>query len=329
MLRQKRFWLGLLISLVLVVVFFYETDVSGMVSALAQAQYIYLIPALALYFLGVGARAIRWHFLLRSIKPIASARLFPVVVIGYMANDLLPARIGELVRAFVLGQQEGISKTSTLVTIALERILDGLTMLAFIGAASFFLPLTPALEALFQIGIVLFVVVLVLLVLVATQRQRFDPLVHAVLKRLPERYGARAVRLFDSFIHGLSALRNPLDAVIAFGWSVVAWALETGMYWIIGLAFGIVQPYSVYALATAVANLVTIVPSTPGYVGVFDVPVKSILTLFGVAPNVATSYTLVLHAALVLPVVVLGLYYAARAGLSLGTLSQRVESAPS
>jgi uncharacterized protein (TIRG00374 family) len=334
MLRQKRFWLGILVSLVLIVVFFEQTDSAGMVSALASAQYIYLLPALALFFCGVLLRAARWHFLLRAIKPVSLMRLFNIVVIGYTANDLLPFRIGEVVRAFLMGQQEGLSKTSTLVTIALERVFDGLTMLAFIGLAAFFLPLNDYLTALLRVGAVLFAVVLFALVLVATQRSRIDPLVHRLSARLPERYGARLLRLFDSFIHGLSVFHNPLDAVIAFLLSVLAWFFEAGMYAVLAAGFGILQglklgavaSFFVFVLATAVANLFTIVPSTPGYVGVFDAPVKYVLTLFSVDPNLATGYTLVLHAALVLPIVVLGLFLTARTGLSFGQLTRRAEA---
>src|SRR5574341_603137 len=98
MLRKKRFWLGVLVSVALLGVLFYQTDREGIAQALASAQYIYLVPALALFFCGVALRAARWYFLLRSIKPIPLTQLFSVVVIGYTANDLLPARIGELVR---------------------------------------------------------------------------------------------------------------------------------------------------------------------------------------------------------------------------------------
>ncbi|HEY6040863.1 MAG TPA: lysylphosphatidylglycerol synthase transmembrane domain-containing protein [Anaerolineae bacterium] len=333
-LRQKRFWLGILVSLVLVVLFFGQTDSAGMLKALASAQYIYLLPALVLFFCGVFLRAARWYFLLRTIKPVPLARLFNIVVIGYTANDLLPFRIGELVRAFLMGQQEGLSKTSTLVTIALERVFDGLTMLAFIGLAAFFLPLNDYLNALLRFGAILFVIVLLALGLVATQRERIDPLVHRASKRLPDKYGARLLRLFDSFIHGLSVFHNPLDAVISFLLSVLAWIFEAGMYAVLAAGFGIIQglklgaaaSFFVFVLATAVANLFTIVPSTPGYVGVFDAPVKYVLTLFAVDPNLATSYTLVLHAALVLPIVILGLFLTARTGLSFGQLTHQAEA---
>ncbi len=322
MFKQKRFWLGVIISLALLGYLFYKTNPSEIGAALSRANYFYLIPALLLYFIGVWIRAIRWHFLLRSIKPVPVRSLFPVVVIGYMANDILPFRIGEVVRAFVLGQEQGISKAATLVTIVVERIFDGLTMVAFIAGASFFFPLDDFLRGLLALGAALFVGVVVILVLVVSFRERLDRLIAFVLGRLPAHWGDRAAKLIDSFLHGLSVLRNPVDALAAFGCSIAAWLFEAGMYLVLALGFQILLPYPVFVLATAAANLVASVPSTPGYVGVFDAPVKSVLTFFGIEANLATSYTLVLHVALIVPVALLGFFYAWRAGFSLAQLSR-------
>jgi uncharacterized membrane protein YbhN (UPF0104 family) len=117
-------------------------------------------------------------------------------------------------------------------------------------------------------------------------------------------------------------LRSPFDSIAVYALSVTAWLCETGMYVLIAQGFSIPQPFAVFLLAAALANLATIAPSTPGYVGVLDAPMVYTLTLFGVNQNLATSYTLVLHAALYLPVTLLGFYYLWRAGLSLGQMTQ-------
>lgn len=328
MLKQKTLWLGVVISLGLLAFVFYGTDLNAIGNAFRTANYIYLLPAVALYFIGVGMRAARWHFLLRSLKALSMWRLFQVTVIGYMVNDLLPLRLGELARAYILGETEGLGKTSVLVTIVLERVFDGVTMLLFIGVAAFFLPLNQALQTLLLVGTILFAAVAIALVIVAGLRERIDALVQRGLRRLPEKWGARGLHLIDSFFHGLAALRNPTDALAALGFSILAWLLEAGMYAMLALGFGIALPFPVFVLATAVANLVTIVPSTPGYVGVFDVPVKAILALFNVDASVAASYTLLLHATLIVPVVLLGLAFMWRLGLSLSQLrKQSVENA--
>ena len=324
MLRQRRFWLGLGISLVLLAYVFHQTDPAKILDSLRQAQYVYLLPALALYFLGVWVRAVRWHFLLRSIKPISHRALFSTVVIGYMANDILPFRAGELVRAYVLGQQENVSKAATLVTIVVERVFDGLTMLTFIVAASFWLNLGDAALA-DRLRLVggLFIVVIVGLAVLAGMPRRVESIAEFFVRRVPsESLRTRLTGLLRSLLTGLGALRSPVDSFAVYALSVIALLCETGMYVLIAFGFGIALPVAVFLLAAALANLVTIAPSTPGYVGVFDAPIVYTLTLFGVDQNLATSYTLVLHAALYLPVTLLGLYYLWRAGLSLGQMTQ-------
>jgi uncharacterized protein (TIRG00374 family) len=324
MLRQKRFWLGLVVSLILLIYVFGQTDPAKIADSLRQAQYGYLIPALVLYFVGVGVRAVRWHFLLRSIKPISSGSLFRTVVIGYMANDILPARMGELVRAYVLGQQERVSKAATLVTIVVERVFDGLTMLTFIVLASFSLNLgDPTLAARLQVVGVVFIAAILALALLAGMPRRVERGVGILVRMLPSpSLRERVVGLTGALLDGLGALRSPADSLAVFALSVIAWTCETGMYLLIAWGFGIVLPFAVFLLAASFANLVTIAPSTPGYVGVFDAPIVYTLTLFGINQSLATSYTLVLHAALYLPVTLLGFYYLWRSGLTLGEMAQ-------
>ena len=324
MFKQKRFWLGLVISLGLLVVVFYQTDPGKIVQSLQQAQYVYLIPGLALYFAGVGVRAVRWHFLLRSIKSIPNSHLFRAVVIGYMANDILPARMGEIVRAYILGSQEKVSKATTLVTIVVERIFDGLAMLTFIVVTSFLLHFADeTIAARIQLVAALFIVAILGLAILAGMPRRAEQIVDFFLQRLPSAtLRERATRLMHSVLEGLGVLRSPIDSFVVFALSLLAWSFETAMYVVIALGFNIVLPFPVFLLACAFANLVTIAPSTPGYVGVFDAPIVYTLTLFGIDQNLATSYTLVLHATLVLPVTLLGFYYLGRAGLSLSQMTR-------
>ena len=324
MFKQKRFWLGLIISLVLLTFVFYQTDPVKIWSSLQRAQYLYLIPGLALYFLGVGVRAVRWRFLLRSIKPIPSRALFRTVVIGYMANDILPARMGEIVRAYILGAQENVSKAATLVTIVVERIFDGLTMLLFIVVASLLLNFADEeLTARLRLVALLFIAAIAGLAILAGMPKLAERLAEFCLSRLPSAsWRERALRLTRSLLDGLGVLRSPADSFAVFALSVLAWLCETAMYGVIAWGFNLVLPFAVFLLACAFANLVTIAHSTPGYIGVFDAPVVYVLTLFGVEQNLAASYTLILHAALVMPVTLLGFYYLGRAGLSLGQMAR-------
>lgn len=322
--KQKYIWLGVLFSLIGLGYVFYRSEPAKIALALQQAQYIYLVPALGLYFIGVGVRAVRWHFLLRSIKSIPSRALFPPVVIGYMANDILPARMGEVVRAYVLGRQENVSKAATFVTIVVERIFDGLTMLTFIVVGSLVLNFADEeLNARVRVLGVAFILAILALAVFAGMPRRVEGLANLFIQRLPrEAWRTRATALTRALLDGLGTLRSPADSLTVYVLSVLAWLFETGMYVVIAWGFRIDASLPIFLVTCAIANLATLLPSTPGYIGVFHAAVISVLTQFGVEPNLATSYTFVLHAALIIPITLWGFFYVWRAGMSLTQMTR-------
>jgi uncharacterized protein (TIRG00374 family) len=340
--KSRQFIIGAIISIAFLAWALSGEDYGKIGAALAGANYWMLVPAIGLYFIGVWVRAIRWQVLLKPIVPKTSlVRVFEVVVIGYMANDVLPARIGELVRAYVLSRREGVRKTATLATILVERIFDGLTMIGFAAAVILFVivadrgvlsqgsghqlgSLITQLDLPLTLGAVLFLGLLLAFVAVASSRERVESLVAFGLRFLPGRLHERGERLAGSFVDGLGSLRSPSSMAAVFGLSILAWLFETSMYYVLGtwgfdLRSGDGQPLPFYAymLATAFANLSTLIPQAPGFLGVFDAIAKLVLvSAFGVPTGAALSYVLVLHAALLLPVTLLGFVYLARESLS-------------
>ena len=135
MINGRKLWLGMALSVGLIALFLLTVDLGRMADALADANYIYLIPGVGSYMVSVLFRTFRWRVLLGHLAQVRAARLYPVVVVGYMANNLLPLRLGELVRSYYVGEREGLSKTSALATIMVERVLDALVLLFFILAA--------------------------------------------------------------------------------------------------------------------------------------------------------------------------------------------------
>jgi uncharacterized protein (TIRG00374 family) len=313
--------------LIFVVVAFRNVKLDEVAMALTQANYAYLLPALVAYFAGVWVRSLRWSYLLQPIKGLSAGRLFPVVVIGYMANDVLPARLGELVRAYVLGEKERVSKTGTLATIVVERLFDGLVMLVFMAVALALVPpvkstASDLLITALRVGSVIFVGSLFVFLAIASSHSLALQAIARVGRFLPARVGTPIGRLSISFLSGLTILRDWRGAMAVFSLTILAWLCEAVMYYIIMLGFPFAVSFVVLVLTTALANLWTIVPSTPGYVGTFDAPVILVLVLYGVDQSVAASYTIVLHAALIIPVVLLGAVFLFREGLSLGRMSQ-------
>jgi uncharacterized protein (TIRG00374 family) len=340
--KSKQFIIGIVISLIFLGWALYNERLDKVWESLNRAEYWALIPALALYFLGVWVRAIRWRALLKPIVPkIGLMDTFKIVVIGYMANDVLPARIGELVRAYVLSIRTGVRKTATLATIFVERVFDGITMLGFAAAVILFVivvdrdalstgtghtlgTVLTELDIPIILGSVLFLGLLIGFVSIASSRERAEKAIAFVLRFMPGKVRERGARLATSFVDGLGSLRNASSLASVLGLSIIAWLCETGMYYVLGTwgfnlrgSDGQPLPFYAYMLATSFANLSTLVPQAPGFVGVFDAIAKYVLgSAFGVASDLAISYVLVLHAALLVPITLLGFVYLWRESLS-------------
>ena len=319
MLKSRGFWIGIAVSALFIALFARSTDFAEVREAFEEANYALALASLPVYFLGLWMRTIRWQYLLRPVKVVPARRLYPVVIIGLMANNLIPARVGELVRAYVLGQRERISKTASLGTIAVDRLFDGITLIpimllvaAFAGhQAEFDVPLLGSLNFT-GLGIVmsaLFGMALILLFYFALSTPGQAQL-HAIVRfLLPASLEDKVENLVDSFISGLRALKSPVDLAIAWLMSLLSWTLEATMYYIVALAFDIHEPFYVFLLLTAAANLAIAIIASQGGVGPFELVVKETLVAFGVAPGVASAYAIGLHALLLFPIIALGLYF--------------------
>lgn len=271
----------------------------------------------AIYFFAVWGRTWRWHYLLRSIKPVSLGHLFPIVVIGYMGNNVYPFRAGEVIRAYVLKRDEQVSMSASLATIVVERIFDGLVMLIFVFVA---LPFADFKERWLRdvvfFSTLLFWGAFLVFLIMALRPDQMRRLYTAVFDRLlPARLSEKAKGLAEHFMQGLDNLRRPRDLLMTLVSSVFIWLTETTKYWFVMHAFNFEVSFFVLMVMTAVVNLATTLPSSPGYVGTFDTPGIKTLTAYGVKETVAASYTLVLHAALWLPITLLGFFFLYRKGL--------------
>ena len=317
MLKRWQFWLGVTISAVFLYLALRGLELDKAWLAMRTASYWWIIPGVVVYFFGVWARTWRWHYMLRPIKAVSLVRLFPVVVIGYMGNNVYPARAGELIRAYVLRRKEAISISASLATIIVERIFDGVIMLLFVFVS---LPLTPMPEELRQVVVLfslLFFGALAVFFVIAASPARSQAVYNWFIARLvPPRFQDLARGLLDRFMDGLHCLRSGRDVLMIFVTSLVIWLAETVKYWFVMHSFDFSVPFYVLMLMNGVVNLATTIPSAPGYVGTFDAPGIEVLEQYGVARALATSYTLVLHAALWLPITLLGFYYMGRESIS-------------
>jgi len=308
--RSWQFWLGLLVSAVFLYLALVGLRLDEVWHNIRTARYAWLIPGVAVYFLAVWGRTWRWHYLLASIQKLKLSSLFPVVVIGYMGNNIYPARAGEVLRAYVLKRREGVSISSSLATILVERVFDGVVMLFFIFVSLPFAPMPPYLRQLVVWSSVLFFGVLGGFFLIASKPDWAKSLYYRTIESfIPARFRAKVEGILDRFMEGLGGLRRPQDVLMIFFTSVFIWLTETTKYWFVMHGFEFHVPFYVLMLMTAVVNLATTLPSSPGYIGTFDAPGIRILVQFGVPGPIAAGYTLVLHAALWLPITLLGIFY--------------------
>jgi uncharacterized protein (TIRG00374 family) len=328
--KRWQFWLGLAISAIFLYIVLRDLELGSFWEEVKQANYWWLIPGVGVYFLAVWARAWRWHYLLRPLKAIPTSTMFPIVAIGYMGNNVYPARAGEVLRAVVLKRKEGVPISASLATIIVERIFDGVVMLAFVfinlgelarltGGAGMGGGISIQQIALWG-SVVFFGALLVFLLAAMFPISSEKALAWFAARLVPTRFRARVLELGRRFLGGLESLRSPLEILMVFLTSVVIWLLETGKYWFVMRAFDFEVSFFALMLMNGIVNLATSIPSAPGYVGTFDAPGIAVLEAYGVPTALATSYTFVLHVALWLPITLLGAYYLAREGIKWGQI---------
>ena len=335
MLRARRFWLGFGVSAGFLFLFLWNVDLGKVGQALQDADYSLVLPAILIYFIALGCRSLRWHYLLAHLKPIPPHRLFPVVAIAYMANNILPARLGELVRAHFLGEREQVSKASGLATIGVERVLDGLTLLILAAVIWPFLPWTDVLKTdggfralwvtLSVLVALAFVVAFLVLLLIAKSPGTGQRLACAVSRAFPPGLRPKVRDQILLVIEGLGALRSPGKLVLISLLSLPIWLLEATTYYLIAVSFDLGQPFQVIMLVTATSNLATAVPLSIGGIGPFEVVAKSTLITFGPGTDEFASlvvlYVIFVHiVALWLPVNILGTFFLWKEKKSLASL---------
>ena len=319
---SRKLWLGLGGTALFLALFFWRTDLPELVDALAEANYWWVAPAVAIWFVAAVLRSLRWHYLLRGVIGLSTRSLYPIVIIGYMANNLLPLRTGELVRAYVLGERHKVSKMTTLGTIAVERMFDGVVLVSFLFLGGALLGLSGELRTL-AVGMALaFAVLLAVFVYVASSPDRASRWTERGIGLLPHALRERSRGLVDSFLSGLQGLRSPYLVSLVLATSLGAWLLEALMYYLVGRSFDIQEGFAAYLMVTAAANLAISLPSTSGGIGPFELLAKETLTFLGVSSALAGAYAVALHGFLLLPVIVAGLVFLWAINLSLGrTLS--------
>ena len=291
-------------------------------AALEEANYWYLVPATAVLAVAITMRCIRWSVLMRPVAPMSPWRLYPYAIIGYMANNLLPARAGELVRAYVLGDREHVSKMGTFGTIAVERLFDGCVLVLMLLIAGTFVGFDDGrLQAIAVVSTVLFVVALTAFYVLTLREERAKRVIHIILRVLPRRFEEQAEAMADSLVGSLRSVHDPRSLGLVVLFSALAWLIEAGAYAVIGIGFDLGVGFGHYCLLLAAANLAIIIPPFFGGTGPFEWAAKLVLVGAGVGDSVAGAYSIIAHAVILIPTTIAGLILLWSFGISFGRIT--------
>jgi uncharacterized protein (TIRG00374 family) len=309
-----------------------EVQLAEVWAALRHADYRGFVLVMGLTLFGFWLRAFRWRWLIPTPRPLPIDSLYSATMIGFMANNLFPFRIGEFIRAWVLARHERLSKTTVFATVVVERVVDMLTLLGIFGLALLVHPISSDTDAgrLTNAGAGLLVSLSVGLTVVLILIERSPKLVGGVLERLaaklPGGIGPRAVDGLHHFIQGLGLFRDLprllwvfllsflMFGVFAVCATVSMWALHIDVPWYAGL---------VMLVITAIGIMV---PAAPGYIGTLNLACVAGLALFSVGKERAVPFSWFLWAGQWVPVTLVGLLYLRREGLSLAAITHAGES---
>ena len=297
---------GIAISLALLGWLLCSFDLPSVGRAFQTANFLYLIPAAFVFGFDLVMRAGRWGTLFDGDCRPGARSLFIAYMIGYFANNVLPARSGDLVRAYVLGEREGASKSMVLATVVVERIAD---LFVTILLLSFLLLLHPIPEWPARVSILLAVLGGSALLSMVILARWGAVLVRRVLKRirflpanLLEKIGAAGA----NFILGISGLRRKRNLTLFLTYTTVIWLSEIGLVWLFGLMFSLPLAFGgalFVLLSTAISMAI---PSSPGSIGTFEIFTVNALKLLGITGADGLSFALLMHATTLLESSVIG-----------------------
>lgn len=327
MTRALQLTLGLVISAVCVWLSMKDMRLAEVWAALREANYAGFGAVCVVTLFGFWLRAVRWRFLIRTPQPLTTGSLFSATMIGFMANNVLPFRLGEFVRPWALARRERLSKSMLLATVVVERAIDMLTLLGILALSMLIHPITESTEAgrLVQGGAKLLLAACAILTVSVVAAERNRAIAQRVIGWLPGRIRGRVSELADRFLDGFSLFRDigrllqvfvlsfVMFLCFAVALTISMWSLSISVPWYAGL------------LMLVVTAIGIMVPAAPGYVGTLNIACVAGLALFDVGKAQSVPFGWFYFFSQWLPITAVGLFYLNREGLSLQSLGRAQE----
>lgn len=315
---KKKLFFGLAISAFCLFLVFREINLAELQKSLARVKYSYLLITLGCLFLFSFLRALRWKYLIAPLKKVKTRNLFELVMIGFLANNILPARIGEVARAFILGKAEGISKISSLATIVMERIFDLLTLIVVLLIGSHYLPyIRQKNHLVLLLAGGSFGLLFLLLLVVKYRKGWVIYTTNKILSPLSPHLALQVEKSMQAFFEGLKVLEGGGHLVKILALSLMIGLSMAGVYFFVALAFDIHLSLLALLVLISAICLGMVIPSSPGFIGTFHYFCIQGLFLVGIRDkNLALSYAIIAHLIQYIPESLLGIIFFWKMGLS-------------
>jgi hypothetical protein len=322
-------WLGMAVGLGLLWLAIRSVDLDGMRAALQRARLAWALPFLALLAGFYALKAVRWGQLLRPIAAVPFRLLYRAVIIGYASNALLPAQLGDIVRALVASREMGLRLAPILTTLVVERVLDLVVVVGLLAVTVVLRPDVPDVIALAGLAVAaLCAIFLPLLYSYGRHTAAWLSVLDRLAARLPASMRELVMSQLRAGADGAHALATPGRFAAVVGVSFAKWLLIAGCNLISVLALGIDVPAAAAILVLACTVLALLLPSAPGYVGAIQIAYVLALAPFGVSATDAVAASLFFHVFAYGFVVLAGWYYMHASGYRLADLRQQVDRPP-
>lgn len=318
--------LGIVISVGLLWWLFKDQDLGEIWAQIRAADPKLFAASIAVATSAYAIRAVRWGVLLAPVAPDTTfSNRWATTMIGFMANNILPARIGEFVRAYSLSRVEPVSMSAAFGTLVMARLLDGVALLMLLAVA-LTLPSFPegamvagkSVSAFAGTIAGLFTVLLVGLFILILWPERTLGVGRWVARVLPDPWGERAMAMLEAFLEGIAALRNPVLLAKALVLSLVHWAYYGLSFWLALAAFRIDVGYVGALFTQAIVAVGVSIPSAPGFFGTWHTAAQiGLVGPYGVDPTRALAFATGFHLAGFVPITLIGFYYAWKLGISI------------
>ncbi len=331
--RTLSIVIGIVVSILLIWLLIRGIDFDKMSAALASADYRWLIPNMLLIIFSMFLRAWRWRYMLDPIARVAYRPLLSATSIGFMANNLLPLRLGEFARAYSLSFQEPrVSKSATLATVFVERMVFDLVALLVIFE---FVALTAhsAVDDRLQFGALLAGGValtgLLFVILLSLNPGRAGEMIGKYVPFASDKIRATVAETISKFSRGVEFMRDPRKLLPVIFYTVIIWIIMGVSNYFVFIAFGFDLPLTASFVLLVMVSISILIPSSPGFVGVYHAAAAYTLSLYNIPAENALSFSVILHLAQYIPITLLGLYFLRSQHLSLSALRKEAEQGAS